>query len=177
MRSILRIKGNVLIPDLNWYRVEYGEGLEPTRWTQIGSKLRTQPVANDVLDGVGYVPALTAPYTIRVTARDTSGQEQEVRAHVTIDNTVPQVELLSPREGTTIFPVAAFSSSARAAAETLDRVDFYVRRQADCPAPDTAIRDTMEPAATPGSIRSLSWSTTKPWTTSKIQPGDDAAGA
>lgn len=123
VRSILRIKGNVLIPDLNWYRVEYGEGLEPTRWTQIG-ELRTQPVANDVLEGWDTFPA-NGVYTIRVTARNTSGQEQAVRAHVTIDNTAPQVELLSPREGDE-FPRGPILIQARAAAETLDRVDFYV---------------------------------------------------
>ena len=46
-------------------------------------------------------------------------------AHVTIDNTVPQVELLSPQEGDE-FPRGPVLIQARAAAETLDRVDFYV---------------------------------------------------
>ena len=123
VRSILEIKGNVLIPDLNWYRVEYGEGLEPTRWVQIGA-LRTQPVANDVLMGWDTFPS-NGTYTVRVTARNTSGQEQEVRAHVTIDNTLPQVELLSPQEGDE-FPLGRIHIKAHAAAETLDRVDFYV---------------------------------------------------
>ena len=35
VRSLLEIRGNVNIPNLTWYRVEYGEGLEPTRWVQI----------------------------------------------------------------------------------------------------------------------------------------------
>ena len=64
-------------------------------------------------------------YTVRVTARNTSGQEQEVRAHVTVDNTVPQLELLSPQEGD-VFSLGNIQIRAHAAAETLDRVDFYV---------------------------------------------------
>lgn len=123
VRSILEIKGNVLIPDLNWYRVDYGEGLEPTRWTQI-EEPRTQPVANGVLMGWDTFPA-SGIYTVRVTARNTSGQEQEVRAHVTVDNTVPQLELLSPQEGD-VFSLGNIQIRAHAAAETLDRVDFYV---------------------------------------------------
>ena len=123
VRNILEIKGNVLIPDLNWYRVDFGEGLEPTHWIQIG-ELRTQPVANGVLMGWDTYPANGA-YTVRVTARNTSGQEQEVRAHVTIDNTLPQVELLSPQEGEA-FSLGRVLIRVNAAAETLDKVDFYV---------------------------------------------------
>lgn len=123
VRNILEIKGNVLIPDLNWYRVDFGEGLEPNSWLQIGQP-RTQPVENDVLMGWDTFPA-NGTYTVRVTARNTSGQEQEVRAHVTIDNTLPRVELLSPREGDE-FKLGRVLISAQAAAETLDKVDFYV---------------------------------------------------
>ena len=48
VRSILEIRGNVNIPNLTWYRVEYGEGLEPTRWVKIGEP-QTRPIVNDVL--------------------------------------------------------------------------------------------------------------------------------
>ena len=49
-----------------------------------------------------------AIYTIRVIARDTSGQEQTVSVPVTIDNVDPHVELISPREDGT-FPLGPYT--------------------------------------------------------------------
>ena len=62
---------------------------------------------NDVLMAWDTLP-FNGVYTIRVIARDTSGQEQTVSAPVTIDNVDPHVELISPREDGT-FPLSPYA--------------------------------------------------------------------
>ncbi len=124
VRSLLEIRGNVNIPNLNWFRVEYGQGLEPTRWVQINVN-QTQPVVNNVLMAWD-TPPFNGIYTIRVIARDTSGNEQTVSVPVTIDNTPPQVELLSPRQDS-VFPLGPVTISAHATDDqALSAVAFFI---------------------------------------------------
>ena len=124
VRSLLKITGNVNIPNLNWYRVEYGVGFNPTHWVQIDVE-QTRPVINNVLMAWDTFP-FNGPFTIRVIARDTSGQEQEIRAPVTIDNTPPHVELLSPQADGT-FPLGPMLIRANATDDqALSAVAFFI---------------------------------------------------
>ena len=124
VRSLLQIEGNVNIPNLTWYRVEYGEGVDPTRWLRIDPQ-QTQPVVNGVLMAWDTFP-FNGLYTLRIIARNTSGQEQEVRTQVTIDNTPPTVELISPREDGT-YPLSPLLIQADASDDqALSAVSFYI---------------------------------------------------
>ena len=125
VRNILEIRGNVLLPGLAWYRVEYGLGPEPTSWTLVGQ--RTEPVENDVLMAWDTASPLrlNGVFTVRVVAQDTNGRQQETRARVTVDNTPPQVTLLSPLDGAQL-PPGDVLIQAHASDQMLDRVEFYV---------------------------------------------------
>ena len=124
VRRLLEIRGNVNIPNLTWYRVEYGEGLEPTRWVKINEP-QTNPVLNNVLMAWDTLP-FNGIYTIRVIARDTSGQEHTVSVPVTIDNVDPHVELLLPREDST-FPLGPILIRVHATDDrALDAVAFFI---------------------------------------------------
>ena len=125
VRSILEIRGNVLLPGLAWFRVEYGFGPEPASWELIGQ--RTQPVANDVIMPWDTASPLhlNGVFTVRVVAQDVNGRQQEARARVTVDNTPPQVTLLTPREGAQL-PPGIVRIQALASDQMLDRVEFYV---------------------------------------------------
>ncbi len=124
VRRLLEIRGNVNIPNLTWYRVDYGEGLEPTRWVKINEP-QTSPVVNEVLMAWDTLP-FNGVYTIRVIARDTSGQEHTVSAPVTIDNVDPHVELISPQQDGT-FPLSPLLIKAHATDDqALDAVSFYI---------------------------------------------------
>lgn len=128
VRSLLEIRGNVNIPNFTWYRVEFGSGREPERWTTLDPP-QTQPVVNGVLFGWDTFP-LNGVYTIRIIARDTGGQEQVVSVPVTIDNTPPHVELLSPQADGT-FPLGPMTISAHATDDqALDQVAFFIDGEA-----------------------------------------------
>ena len=122
VRNILEVRGNVLIPNLRSFAVEVGPGPEPTSWALLGE--RAEPVENDVLMAWDTFPR-SGVFTVRVLARDTSGRTQEARATVTVDNTLPQVELLAPRDGDQFAP-GPVRIEARASDQNLDRVEFYV---------------------------------------------------
>jgi 1A family penicillin-binding protein len=128
VRSLLQITGNVNIPNLNWFWVEYGVGANPSRWSQIDVQ-QTSPVVNNVLMAWDTFP-LNGLYTIRVIARDTSNQEHEVRVPVTIDNTPPEVGLLSPQQDGN-FPLEPLLIRVDASDnQALDAVAFFIDGQA-----------------------------------------------
>jgi hypothetical protein len=92
------ISGNVLIDNFALYRLEYGQGLNPTSWTQLGGDHPNQ-VDRGPLEYWDTTNLPEGLYTLQLTALRNDQSFQQAAVQVTIDNTPPQVTLLNPPEG------------------------------------------------------------------------------
>jgi membrane peptidoglycan carboxypeptidase len=97
MRGNIQITGTAAGDDFSYYRMEYGQGLDPQAWIQIGQDV-TRPVEEGVLvnwdsSGVNGLIALR----LLVVEND-----QSVKIAVTqmsVDNTPPQIQVITPQDG------------------------------------------------------------------------------
>lgn len=78
------------------YRVEFGRGLDPQEWTQIGPE-HGEEVVNGVLERLDTTTLAEGVYTLRLTVNRGDGP-REWKTPVTIDNTPPNVLISEPRE-------------------------------------------------------------------------------
>lgn len=113
LKGMVIITGTVKPPDLQLWRLEYGEGLNPSAWIQIGAD-HNNAIDNSYLE-TWDVTALQGLYTLQLTAVDSSQQVKQATIQVTIDNVPPLVKVGHPTE----------------ADEYLQEADEYVNIQAD----------------------------------------------
>ncbi len=97
VRGIIPIIGNAQMGDFRSYRVEFGEGLNPGAWIQIGPE-HYNPVGNGVLEYWDTAP-FNGLYTLRLTVMRGDGSVRTATTQVTADNVPPQVKLVHPFEG------------------------------------------------------------------------------
>jgi membrane peptidoglycan carboxypeptidase len=96
-RGQIRILGSAAGLDFVSYRLEYGQGLYPLAWVQIGTDTTT-PVTENLLaqwDTTG----LDGLYALRLMVVRTDRRLQEALFQVTLDNTPPQVAISYPLPG------------------------------------------------------------------------------
>ena len=97
------ITGNAKGGDFNHYRIDFGKGLNPTEWQQIGpdhgEQIDQGPLENwDVnnLDGL---------YSLRLTVFRNNNDTQTAIVPVTVDNITPTIKLIYPNNGDTyVYP-------------------------------------------------------------------------
>lgn len=77
------------------YRVEFGAGLDPQQWTQIGPE-HGEEVANGRLEGLDTSVLGEDIYTLRLTVNRSDGP-REWRTPVTVDHTPPTVVISEPK--------------------------------------------------------------------------------
>lgn len=77
------------------YRIEFGAGLNPAQWTQIGPE-HGEEVVNARLEGWDTTSLPEGIYTLRLTVQRSDGP-REWRTPITIDNTPPTVVISEPR--------------------------------------------------------------------------------
>ena len=97
LRGDVIIQGNARPEAFQYYRLQYGRGLNPSRWIQIGED-KTTPVNEGVL-GRWDTEGLNGLYTLQLLVVQSDGRIATAATHVTIDNQPPQVQLLSPESG------------------------------------------------------------------------------
>ncbi len=123
------IKGNAIDENFQLYRLDYGEGLNPTQWTQIGQDNTVEKYGSDL--GTWDARTLDGLYSLRLTVVRTSSSIEEFIIQVTVDNTPPSIDLIYPRdeqvyrmsdEFVTIQPLITDNIS-------MDRAEFYVDDQ------------------------------------------------
>ena len=89
------ITGNAMIDNFALYRLEYGPGLNPTEWTQLGgdhnNQVDTGPL--EFWDTAGVPEGL---YTLQLTALRHDQTFQQAAVQVTVDNTPPGVSIINP---------------------------------------------------------------------------------
>jgi hypothetical protein len=108
------------------YRLQYGAGLNPSQWFQIGED-RTEPVENGEL-GQWDTSALAGLYSLQLIVVRQDQSFAVATVQVTVDNQRPSVTLLQPRAGQQ-FRLADESIAIQPeVADNLrvERVEFYV---------------------------------------------------
>jgi membrane peptidoglycan carboxypeptidase len=125
-RARLEIRGSAEGANFVWYRLEYGQGLYPSGWVQIGTDSHTQ-ITNGLL-GEWDTTGLNGLYSLRLmVVRSTQHIDQAV-VQVTLDNTPPQVAITYPQAGQTISAAQEpqVALQAQASDPFLTEVDFYI---------------------------------------------------
>jgi len=93
-RGTLEIKGSAAGMDFVSYRLEYGQGLYPLAWVQIGTDLTTA-LTESVL-GQWDTSRLDGLYALRLMVVRSDQRVDQAVVQVTLDNTPPQVAISYP---------------------------------------------------------------------------------
>jgi membrane carboxypeptidase/penicillin-binding protein PbpC len=91
------ILGSASGDDFAYYRLQYGKGLNPQEWIQIGNDQNT-PVDEGEL-GTWDTGGLDGLYTLQLEVVREDQRVDNALAQVTVDNQPPQVEIISPVAG------------------------------------------------------------------------------
>ena len=130
VRGIIPIVGNAQMGDFRSYRVEFGEGLNPGAWTQIGPE-HNNTVSNGLLEYWDTTP-FNGLYTLRLVVQRGDGGVRTAATQITVDNSPPQVELLHPSDGDryVMEDDEWVSITAEATDDwSMDHVDFFMDGQ------------------------------------------------
>jgi len=126
IQGTVPITGNARGGDFNFYRVVFGEGLNPSEWIQIGSDHGDQ-VDHGVLE-FWDVSGLDGLYSLRLSVVDHSMALREATIQVTVDNISPTLDLTYPENGA-VYELG-YDEWVNINAEVRDysiaRVEFYV---------------------------------------------------
>jgi penicillin-binding protein 1C len=98
VKGAVPIKGNAQSGDFNFYRLEFGEGLNPSAWSQIGGDHYNQ-VQNNVLEFWDTRGLQDGLYTVQLTVVDHSQSFRRATSYVTVDNTPPEAYVGYPSPG------------------------------------------------------------------------------
>ncbi|HEY72989.1 MAG TPA: hypothetical protein G4N99_06920 [Thermoflexia bacterium] len=119
------ITGNAKGGDFGYYRVLFGEGLNPSEWIQIGPEHGNQ-VDHNLLE-FWDTSALDGLYSLRLSIVDHSTALRETTIQVTVDNISPTLDLTHPEDGSEYE--LGYDEWANVNAEVQDysiaRVEFY----------------------------------------------------
>lgn len=98
VKGQIAISGNVQLDNLQLYRLEYGRGLNPSNWQQLGSDHGNQ-VERGTLEFWNTNNEAEGLYSLQLTAvrHDQSVARKVVQ--VTVDNTPPEVNIINPEPG------------------------------------------------------------------------------
>jgi len=130
LRDRVTITGRARSSNFAYYRLEYGQGLDPSAWIQIGPN-HHQVVEEGFLEEWD-VKGLEGLYTLQLTVVARDGGLKKTAMQVTIDNTPPMVHIAHP------VPNAIYSMKddewVNVQAEvvenfSMDRVEFYLDDQ------------------------------------------------
>lgn len=130
VRAQVTIEGNAKSPDFQLYRLEYGEGLDPAAWIQIG------PDHYNSVDGGGLevwdTSQLNGLYTLQLSVVERSGNYKQAAMQVTVNNTPPTVRIVHPQpEAVYVMEDDEWVSIQAEAMDnvSMDRVEFYLDGQ------------------------------------------------
>ena len=121
------IIGNAMSDNFSHYRLTYGQGLNPSAWTQIGGDHPYQ-VNNGPLD-YWDVSGLDGLYTLQLTVVRHDQSYQQASIQVTVDNISPTVNISYPPDGKVYVMEDDEWVNIQADAQdnvSMDRVEFYL---------------------------------------------------
>ncbi len=94
------ITGNATLDGFQLYRIEYGKGLNPTEWRQLGGDY-SSPVEGGPLAFWDTNAEEEGLYTLQLTVVRGDQSLERRSLQVTVDNTPPRIELLNPEPDST----------------------------------------------------------------------------
>jgi penicillin-binding protein 1C len=129
VKGVVSITGNARSGDFAFYRLEFGEGLNPSAWSLIGGDHYNQ-VDNNVLEFWDVRGLQDGLYTLQLTVVDHSQNFRRATSYVTVDNTPPEAAVGYPWPGR-IYELEAADEWANLTAEVsdnvqIDQVEFYL---------------------------------------------------
>jgi penicillin-binding protein 1C len=129
VKDVVAIRGNARSGDFAFYRLEFGEGLNPSAWSQIGGDHYNQ-VDNDVLEFWDVWGLQDGLYTLQLTVVDHSQNFRRATIYVTVDNQPPEAYVGYPWPGR-VYELEAADEWANLKADVsdnvqIDRVEFYL---------------------------------------------------
>ncbi len=126
LRGAVTVQGAAWPDDFAYFRLQYGEGLNPTRWVQIGQDQQVRVWGGSL--GRWDTSELNGLFTLQLVVVGEEGRVLTAAVPVTVDNSPPQVRLLSPLAGQKLsMRAGGITLEVEAGDEVgLDRVVFYV---------------------------------------------------
>jgi penicillin-binding protein 1C len=129
VKEIVPIFGNARSGDFAFYRLEFGEGLNPSAWSQIGGDHYNQ-VDQNVLEYWDVRGLQDGLYTLQLTVVDHSQSFRRATIYVTVDNTPPTAAVGYPWPGR-VYEVEAADEWANLQADVsdnvqIDKVEIYL---------------------------------------------------
>jgi membrane peptidoglycan carboxypeptidase len=132
IHGVTPIIGNTRGGDFNHYRLDFGKGLNPTEWQQIGPDHGNQ-VDNNVLENFDTT-TLDGLVSLRLTVFRNNGDVQTAVVPVTIDSITPTIKLIYPNDGDTYsYPQDEWVSLQFDVKDNvaIDRVELFVDDKPD----------------------------------------------
>ncbi len=124
LKGRVSVRGEAHPPDFDYFRLHYGEGLNPSHWTQIGED-QSQRVLSGQL-GVWDTGALSGLYTLQLVVVLEDGTLLTDSIAVTVDNQPPSIRLLRPAPDEMIETGPLTLEASASDAVGLAAVTFYL---------------------------------------------------
>jgi membrane carboxypeptidase/penicillin-binding protein len=127
VRGVVLVRGTASGVDFDFFRLQYGQGLNPTNWIQLGEE--TDRAVRNGLLGRWDTSGLSGLYAMKLQVVQADQRVETAVIQVTVDNQAPEIELINPVDGqeyardqgvTTVFRARASDNLA------LAQVDFYL---------------------------------------------------
>lgn len=125
-RGEITVTGSAAGPDFVSYRLEYGRGLNPREWIQVGMDAKTA-VEEGTL-AIWDTSSLNGLYALRLLVVRADQRIDQAVVQVTLDNTPPQVTVTSPQDGQAISAAqeAQLALQAQVSDPFLTQVEFFI---------------------------------------------------
>ncbi|MEP7200496.1 MAG: transglycosylase domain-containing protein [Chloroflexota bacterium] len=130
VHGVTPIIGNAKSGEFRLYRLEYGAGLDPTAWIQIGGDHNNQ-VNSGQLE-MWDTSKLDGLYTLQLIVVDGNGNRRQSTAQVQVDNKPPTVRLLNPSNNEIYIMEDKEWINMQADARdnvSMERVEFFLDEQ------------------------------------------------
>jgi membrane peptidoglycan carboxypeptidase len=101
IRGVIEVEGDAHPSDFDFYRLQVGVGLNPTRWIQIGEDEDRRVWGGSLAKW--DTEALSGLYTLQLVVVLDNGQIRTASVPVTIDNVAPTVSLLQPEQDEELY--------------------------------------------------------------------------
>lgn len=131
VRGIVPVIGNAKPGNFKLYRLQYGEGMNPSAWTQIGGD-HWDRVDNSVLEYWDVTQLEGGLYSLQLVVLDKHDNYMQSTIQVTVDNSPPTIEIIHPLNGAVYVKEQDEWINIQVDARdnfSMDRVEFFLDGQ------------------------------------------------